>query len=632
MKIQFIGAAKEVTGSCIFVETRRSKFLLDCGQRQGEKSGSIMGFRFDPKEIDLVVLSHSHIDHCGLLPKLVAEGFNGKIYSTVATRDVAELLLKDSAEIQKEEYERRTEEGAASTPPMFTGKDVTEAMDKFSVSEWSVPVDATDDITLTFLDAGHILGASIAVMDIAGAGRLVYTGDIGHGRSPIMNKPARLEDTDFLIIESTYGAKQHPKTDPKESMIRIIHDTFARGGKVLIPVFAVGRAQEILYILKVLYDDDELPNMPVYFDTPLGIEATYLYKHHQNYLRHEFRDSFLKGENPFHFGTLDFVKGYSRSMDVANSKEPCVVIAASGMLTGGRILNHLKTTLKDPNSSLIFVGYQAEGTLGREILEGEKKVDIENEEYEVKLKVFYIPGLSAHADAEGLFSFVNSAEILPKKIFVVHGEPENADALRERIIKHLRIDTFVPYNGYVENFMEREVVKVVEKDVHLDFTPGFTKIGEYEVSPFAGALLKRQDGIHLIPEEQYTRILAEAEEYLEKSLEKVVAKMHIQELEVKTGAEGVIPKEEISEEAFEEEIMKYADEGIFSKGRARELKEKLGEEGRDATIAHINKLAGKDRLYPQDRDKQEKLRKTLVAGINLFHQRAWRLFNEIAER
>ncbi|MDI6886073.1 MAG: MBL fold metallo-hydrolase, partial [archaeon] len=350
MKIQFIGAAKEVTGSCILVETRRSKFLLDCGQRQGEKSENIKGFRFDPKEIDLVVLSHSHIDHCGLLPKLVAEGFDGKIYSTVATRDVAELLLKDSAEIQKEEYERRTEEGVASTPPMFTGKDVTEAMDKFSVSEWCVPVDATDDITLTFLDAGHILGASIAVMDIAGAGRLVYTGDIGHGRSPIMNKPARLENTDFLIIESTYGAKQHPKTEPKESIKRITLDTFARKGKVLIPVFAVGRAQEILYILKSLYDDDELPKMPVYFDTPLGTEATYLYRHHQNYLRPEFRDSFLKGENPFHFGTLDFVKGYSRSMDVANSKEPCVVIAASGMLTGGRILNHLKTTLEDPNS------------------------------------------------------------------------------------------------------------------------------------------------------------------------------------------------------------------------------------------------------------------------------------------
>lgn len=628
MKIHFFGAAKEVTGSCILIETRRDKFLLDCGQRQGQRQGqekeSLPRFQFNPKEIDFVILSHAHIDHSGLLPKLAAEGFDGKIYSTVATRDVAELLLKDSAKIQKE----AAEEKETGVMPMFTERDVAETMDKFSVSEWGVPVVASDDVTVTFLDAGHILGASISIVDISGAGRLVYTGDIGHGRSPIMNAPAKLNNTDFLIIESTYGAKQHPQTNPKEHLKQIIHDTYASKGKVLIPVFAVGRSQEILYILKELYEEKKLPNVPVYFDTPLGEETTSLYRHHQNYLRAEFRSSFLKGENPFHFGRLDFIKGNNRSLDVASSEEPCVVIAASGMLTGGRIRNHLKTTLEDPDSSLVFVGYQAEGTPGREILDGAKRVEIAEKGYQVKLNVFYIPGLSAHADADGLFSFVNSADILPKKIFVVHGEPENAEELQRRILKNLRIDTLVPERGYAENFMEREVVKVVEKDVHLDFTPRFTRIREQEVCPFAGALLKKQDGIHLISKEQYTRILTETEEELETMLEKVTAKMSISKRE----AEAAAPAEEIPEVVFKEVIIKYADAGIFSKSRARELKEKLEDEGRDATIAHINKLAGKDRLYPLDNEKQEELRKVLVAGINSFPQNARMLFNEIVEK
>ena len=573
MKIQFLGAAKEVTGSCILIETRRSKFLLDCGQRQGQGQGteSSPEFQFNPGEIDFVILSHAHIDHSGLLPKLAAEGFDGEIYSTVATRGVTELLLEDSAKIQKEA------ESEVGLMPMFTEEDVALTMDKFSVYEWNAPIDASDDVTVTFLDAGHILGASISVIDISGAGRLVYTGDIGHGHSPIMNPPAKLNNTDFLIIESTYGAKRHPAVNPKESLKQIILDTYANKGKVLIPVFAVGRAQEVLYILKQLYEESELPNIPVYFDTPLGAETTSLYQYHQNYLRTQFRSSFLKGENPFHFGTLDFIRGNNRSLDVASSEEPCVAIAASGMLTGGRILNHLKTTLEDPDSSLVFVGYQAEGTPGREILDGKKRVEIAEKEYEVKLKVHYIPGLSAHADADGLFSFVNSADILPKKIFVVHGEPENAEALQRRIINNLRIDTFVPEMGYTENFMDREVVKVVEKGVHLDFKPEFTKVGELEVYPFTGALLKKQDGIHLISKEQYIGILTETEEELETMLAKVRSKAG---LETEAEAEAAEPAEEISEMEFKEELLKYADAGIFSRSRARELKNMLEEEGR----------------------------------------------------
>jgi len=624
MKIQFLGAAKEVTGSCILIETRRSKFLLDCGQRQGQDAESSPEFQFNPREIDFVILSHAHIDHSGLLPKLVAEGFDGEIYSTVATRDVAELLLEDSAKIQKEAAESKV-----GLMPMFTEEDVALTMDKFSVYEWNAPIDASDDVTVTFLDAGHILGASISVIDISGAGRLVYTGDIGHGHSSIMNPPAKLNNTDFLIIESTYGAKRHPAVNPKERLKQIILDTYANKGKVLIPAFAVGRSQEILYILKQLYEEKKLPNIPVYFDTPLGAETTSLYRHHQNYLRAGFRSSFLKGENPFHFGTLDFIRGNNRSLDVASSEEPCVVIAASGMLTGGRILNHLETTLEDPDSSLVFVGYQAEGTPGREILDGKKRVEIAGKEYEVKLKVHYIPGLSAHADADGLFSFVNSASILPKKIFVVHGEPENAEALRRRIINNLRIDTFVPEMGYTENFMDREVVKVVEKDVHLDFRPEFTKVGELEVYPFTGALLKKQDGIHLISKEQYIGILTETEEELETMLAKVRSKAG---LETEAEAEAAEPAEGISEMAFKEELLKYADAGIFSRSRARELKSMLEEEGRDATIAHINKLARKDRLYPLDATKQEVLRRVLVAGINSFPQKARELFEDISER
>jgi len=621
MKICFFGATKEVTGSCFLIKTYKSSFLLDCGQRQGPDEEKLPRFQFNPKEIDFVILSHAHIDHSGLLPKMIAEGFDGEIYSTVATRDVAELLLKDSAKIQKEDVEK------GKILPLFTEKDVTETMEKFTVSEWDTPIETSHDVTVTFLDAGHILGASISIIDIAGVGRVVYTGDIGHGRSPLMNAPVKLSNADYLIIESTYGAKQHPFFYPKEELRQIVQDTYNSKGKVLIPVFAVGRAQEILYLLKLLYDENKLPNIPVYFDTPLGREATSLYRHHQNYLRTDFRSSFLKGGNPFNFGTLDFVKGHQRSLDISLSEEPCIVMAASGMLTGGRIHNHLKSTLEDTNSSLVFVGYQAEGTPGREIIDGKRKVEIEGKEYQVKLSVKYIQGLSAHADTDGLFAFANSAEILPKKIFVVHGEPENAEALQERIIKNLRIDTCVPEKGYIENFMEREIIKVIVKDVHLDFTPQFTRFDEQEVFPIVGALLRKEDGIHLISKEQYTRILDEAEDKLGHLLERVTEKRDITEVEV----EGT-PEEEMSEAVFKETMIKDALNGILSRSRARELKQMIEEEGRNATIAHINKLARKDRLYPQDREKQEELRKVLVAGINSFPQLALTLLNEVIEK
>ena len=545
----------------------------------------------------------------------MSEGFDGIIYSTVATRDVTELLLTDSAKIQKEVA------GEKGAIPMFTANDVAKTMDKFIVSEWrNTLVEASNDLTITFLDAGHILGASISIIDINGAGKLVYTGDIGHEKSPIMSAPAKLEKTDFLIIESTYGAKQHPQTNPKNQLKQIIHDTYSNKGKVLIPVFAVGRAQEILYILKELYEEKELPNIPVYFDTPLGKEATSLYRHHQNYLRPEFRDSFLSGANPFHFGRLDFIKGYNRSLDVALSDDPCIIIAASGMLSGGRILNHLKTTLEDPASSLVFVGYQAEGTLGREIFDGEKRVEIDEKSYQVKLNIFNIPGLSAHADADGLFSFINSsADVLPKKIFVVHGELDNAEALQRKIIKELRIDTFVPERGYAENFMEREIIKIVEKDVHLDFTPRFVRYGEQELYPFAGVLLKKDNGVHLITEEQFMIVIREEKE---RFLKKVKAKIDLTEVKTET--------EEISETTFEA-LMKYAREGILSKKRARQLIKMLEEEGGDATIAHINALTRKKRLYTTNGEKEEKLRKILVELINYSPQRVHTLFNEIVE-
>jgi len=422
VRVKFLGACREVTGSMHLVETENVKILLDCGMRQGKNVPRVYEFPFDPEEIDYVILSHAHIDHSGLLPLLYLKGFRGKIISTTATRDVTELLLLDSAKIMKEEQEKY------NIPPLFDEYDVRETMLFFETYEYHRPIKLEDGVKVEFLDAGHIVGSAVTLLRINET-ILCYTGDIGHGNSPLMNPPETPKAVDVLIMESTYGNREHESREEGIRKLAEICNEVLKDGKLLIPVFAVGRAQEIIFELKRLMQAGKIPRVKVYLDTPLGCNVTEIYRNYAYMLRREFYELFLKGKDPLSFEQLEYVKSAGRSIEIARSDEKCIILSASGMLEGGRVLNHLPKILPDENSAILFVGFQAEGTLGREILDGAKKIAFGDTEIDVRCRVYSISCFSAHADKYGLRNFVEQMDYYPTQIFIVHGEKEQAEGL-----------------------------------------------------------------------------------------------------------------------------------------------------------------------------------------------------------
>ncbi len=463
MNITFLGAAKTVTGSCYYLEVNQKQILVDCGMFQGhegERSLNFEPFPFDVSKIDYVLLTHCHIDHSGRIPKLYKDGFRGEIIATKATVDLCAIMLPDSGHIQEMEHEwinrKRLRAGKDPIDPLYTHQDAVECMEVFKMVAYDEIVKLPGNITVRFRDAGHILGSSILELWVNENGKeskLVFSGDLGNKGIPIFRDPTIIDSADYLIMESTYGNRLHKESEEKvEKFINIILETIEKGGNVVIPSFAVGRTQEIIYELnnqltnhkdkvKKLYD------IPVYVDSPLAISATEVFRNNLDCYDEEAREYIKNGENPLDFPTLSFTRTPDESRSLNEKDENMIIISASGMCEAGRIKHHLKHNLWRRESTILFVGYQAPGTMGRRLLEGAKKVRIFGEEISVNARIESIEGYSGHADQEGLLDWLDAFTGKPKKIFLVHGEEESQKALGEEIDERHHINVVIPDKG-----------------------------------------------------------------------------------------------------------------------------------------------------------------------------------------
>lgn len=476
MKIQFCGAASGVTGSCHLITTDKYKVLLDCGQFQGGKAQEALNFEpfpFNPAEIDYLILSHAHIDHCGRIPLLVKRGFKGDIFCTDATADLVEVMLKDSGYIHEKEAEwqnRKAERaGRPFVKPLYTFNDAVDSLKYIKPVLYDQLIELNEDMKLVFNDAGHILGSSIVelwVQEDDNVSKLVFTGDLGVKDRPILRNPVIIKKADYVIMESTYGNRLHEKnTKSIEDLMNIVIKTIKRGGTVVIPSFAVGRTQELIYEFNRFYEEREeykklLENLMVYVDSPMATTATEVFRRNAQVFDEETKQYILNGNNPLDFKNLKFTRTTEESQFLNMDRKPKVIISASGMCEAGRIRHHLKHNLWNPKSSIVFVGYQAEGTLGRLIVEGAKSVMLFGEEIHVNAEIYNLEGFSGHADRDGLLSWLSGFRQRPSEIFLVHGEMESKKEFAKTIKKELGYDATV-----VEGFSEYELVnhKIVDK-------------------------------------------------------------------------------------------------------------------------------------------------------------------------
>lgn len=443
MRLTIWGAARTVTGSMHLVEVNGHRVLLDCGLFQGKRQLAYernLNFPFAPASIDAVVLSHAHIDHSGNLPNLVKQGFDGLIWSTAATRDLCASMLRDSGHIQEKDVEyvnrKRLRRGESPVEPIYTRADASRSLANFVSIGYNRPFPVVPGVTAQFLDAGHILGSAIIVLDIDDNGRqqrLAFSGDLGRPDMAILRDPAVVTEADYLIIESTYGNRHHETRDEARRILRrVITQTYKRGGRVIVPAFAVGRTQELVYALHQLCDAQKIPEIDIYVDSPLAVDVTEVFRLHPECYDEEVQQFILsdRHRDPFGFFRLKYVRDVEDSKALNFLREPAVIISASGMCEAGRILHHLKNNIEDRDNAILFSGFQAEHTLGRRILDGEPRVRIFGEEYEVRAHVERIEGYSAHADSDELMAWARhfNRDRL-RRVFVVHGEEEAAFGL-----------------------------------------------------------------------------------------------------------------------------------------------------------------------------------------------------------
>ena len=475
MKITFLGATKTVTGSNFLVEGAGKKFLVDCGMYQGSASDEFENeapFLFNVNEIDFMLLTHAHIDHSGRIPKLYNEGYRKPIITHKATCDLCAIMLPDSGHIQEMEVEwknrKRTRKGEPPLPPLYTAEDAGKSLELFKPVQYDQIIDVAENIQVRFNDAGHMLGSAIIEVWVTENGKTekaVFTGDLGNNDIPLLSPPTMIESADYLIMESTYGNRLHMRNDDKAKIfLDVVYETLEKGGTVVIPSFAVGRTQEILYELNRIKEDkhDEdfykkyrrLMSVPVYVDSPLAISATEVFRENMNLFNEETQEIINAGDNPLEFAGLKFTRTAEESKALNSSEESSIIISASGMCEVGRIKHHLKHHLWDPNSTILFVGYQAPGTLGRRLVDGEKKVKIFGEEIAVNARIEYIEGYSGHADQEWLMNFVYSFITPPKHIFLVHGEPEGQIVLKQKLEENTKIPITIPDFGESYNLDE----------------------------------------------------------------------------------------------------------------------------------------------------------------------------------
>ncbi|MGI6528072.1 MAG: MBL fold metallo-hydrolase RNA specificity domain-containing protein [Caldicoprobacterales bacterium] len=472
-----MGAVKGVTGSCHLIEYGGKRLLLDCGMFQGrDEKLNLQELDFDPTTIDYLLLSHSHIDHSGRIPLLVKQGFEGTIYCSKATFDLCEIMLLDSAHIQEMEAEwenrKAKRAGKPAVEPLYTKDDANESLDYFYPILYGQIIRVDDHLTIRFNDAGHVLGSSIIEMWIKKDDeviKIVYSGDLGTKDKPILNDPSIIESADYVIMEATYGNRVHEDARVREeTLINIILKTVLRGGTVVIPSFAVGRTQEIIYELNKYYDShlaafgtttNLLEKIPVYVDSPLATKATQVFHRNAGVFDEEAKDLLKKGDNPLSFSNLHFVQNAEESKKLNFSDEPKIIISSSGMCEAGRIKHHLKHNLWKRNSSIVFVGYQAEGTLGRRIRDGAKTVKIFGEEIYVNAEVYNVEGFSGHADKNGLMNWLKGFREKPCRLFIVHGEGEAKEDFAREVRSQLGIECIIPEYNEVYEIMGRDAVE-----------------------------------------------------------------------------------------------------------------------------------------------------------------------------
>ncbi len=447
MQLSFYGGTGEATGSNYLLESGSTRIMVDCGLHQGSREAERANFDpfpYDPKSIAAVFITHSHLDHIGRLPPLLKAGFSGTIYSTLATKDFSELMLLDSEHLLEREANREHRE------PLYTTEDVVRLRQHWQGLRYHEPV-AVGDFRVEFLDAGHILGSAIVKVEAEGK-TILFSGDLGNYPAPIIQPTEMVSQADYCVIESTYGDRAHENVDKRKEMLEdVVEDTAKAGGTLMIPTFAMERTQELLYHLHQLFEEGRIPRVPVFIDSPLAIKLTAVYKKYENYFNKETQHIARAGDDILNFPGLRLTLTTEQSKEINGAPPPKIVIAGSGMSTGGRILHHEIRYLPDPKSTILFVGYQAQGSLGRQILDGAPEVHIFGETVPVRCKKVNIPGYSAHADQPRLLAWLAPMRLSLKKVFVVQGEPQSSGALARKIVDELAVATVVPKSK--ESFM-----------------------------------------------------------------------------------------------------------------------------------------------------------------------------------
>ena len=464
MKLTFIGADHEVTGSCHLLQAAGKNILVDYGMEQGRDLYENVKIPIPVSEVDYVLITHAHIDHTGLLPLLAKEGFKGSIYATKATCDLCGIMLLDSAHIQEFEAEWRNRKGKRQGKepyvPIYTSADAEDVIQLLVECDYDKEIELCKGITIRFTDVGHLLGSAAITVKVNEDGKetkIVFSGDIGNLNQPLLNDPKPVEEADYLLIESTYGDRSHGgRVDYVEELTKIMQRTFDRGGNLVIPSFAVGRTQEMLYFIRQIKAEKRISQgFDVYVDSPLAVRSTEIFnRNNMECFDEEALELVNKGINPISFPGLKLAITSDESKAINEDERPKVILSASGMCEAGRIKHHLKHNLWREESTILFVGYQAQGTLGRQLLEGNKEVTLFGEKIAVKAEILNLPGVSGHADREGLLDWASRFKTPPKKVFVVHGEGEVTDLFAELLHEKLGYDAVAPYSGTVYNLTD----------------------------------------------------------------------------------------------------------------------------------------------------------------------------------
>ncbi len=462
IRLTFMGAARGVTGSRYLIETNDTTVLVDCGLYQEREflHRNWEPFRCSPKKLKAVFLTHAHLDHSGLLPKLVKDGFRGRVYCTPATADITKIMLLDAAHLQEEDaaykkkrHLREGRKGPYPEKPLYKVADAEKTFPLFSPVEYNQTIDIGHGIEATFFDAGHVLGSAMVKLRISQGGEkrsIVFSGDIGRWNRPILQDPSMFRRTDYIVMEATYGDRQHEGTEEiGDELAEIVKSAFAAGGNIMVPSFALQRAQEILYYLNILYMEKRIPELDVYLDSPMAIKITEVYKRYAQLMDQNMRDLLKNHNSPFDFPGLKLVETVEESKALNELKGTFMIIAGAGMCTGGRIKHHLAQNISRPESTVMFVGYQAAGTLGRLILDGAKSVRIHGQRYPVRARIVRIEGFSAHADRDDLMRWLSKLAVTPKHIFITHGEIESAEQFSKFLNENNGYNTSVPNYGAV---------------------------------------------------------------------------------------------------------------------------------------------------------------------------------------